>query len=257
MHSKAWEVAPKMMEMRKFAMEVRALYPSLQLFASENRGVEAVSNNKRFELRDVCFMDSSYLPGFDISLWKPLVEGARNGNEADLSALKHFHFTFWAKMSLASFHQAVRQRTWDISCESLRYATMNPRRSWVTPDSIKGTKYEEEYNNVAGNLIQLVNSTTKKETLEFRDACTALPHCLQIGALYHVNGWNAMHSIGKRTCTKAQGEIRNIANQMADSIRDLIPILEPIVGPQCKIYGECPEVKSCGMIKKYQKREEA
>jgi thymidylate synthase ThyX len=62
----------------------------------------------------------------------------------------------------------------------------------------------------------------------------------------HINGWNAIHAIGKRTCAKAQREVREIAWTMARCIRKVAPVFDGFVEPQCVNYGKCPERSSCG-----------
>ena len=82
------------------------------------------------------------------------------------------------------------------------------------------------------------------------DVIGIVPHSLVVYDLIHVNGWNAIHSIGKRTCTEAQWEIRNIARQMAHHINEVSPEVGKYAVPQGKIYGKCPERKSCGLCDK-------
>ena len=79
-----------------------------------------------------------------------------------------------------------------------------------------------------------------------QEAIGVIPHSLLIYDLIHVNGWNAIHSIGKRTCTEAQWEIRDVANAMAKILRKMNKVWERFVQPQGVVYGRCPERKSCG-----------
>ena len=77
-----------------------------------------------------------------------------------------------------------------------------------------------------------------------------VPHSLRVYDLIHINGWNAVHSIGKRTCTEAQWEIRSVARQMADYIKKVAPEIGKYSVPQGIIFGKCPEKKPCGACDK-------
>ena len=83
------------------------------------------------------------------------------------------------------------------------------------------------------------------------EAIGVIPHSLKIHTLIHVNGWNTLHSIGKRTCLTAQWEIRSIARKMAKIIKGVYPELGKFAEPQCiTLGGKCPEVEDCGYYKK-------
>ena len=82
------------------------------------------------------------------------------------------------------------------------------------------------------------------------EAIGVIPHSLKIYDWIHVNGWNAIHSIGKRTCQEAQWEIRFIAQKLARDIKNVAPAFEEWAEPQCITYGSCPEIKDCGYSKK-------
>jgi thymidylate synthase ThyX len=68
--------------------------------------------------------------------------------------------------------------------------------------------------------------------------------------MIHVDGWNAIHSIGKRRCVTAQWEIRTIADNMAWYINDVSPAIGAYAEPQGYVYGKCPEKKNCGLCAK-------
>jgi thymidylate synthase ThyX len=66
----------------------------------------------------------------------------------------------------------------------------------------------------------------------------------------HINGWNAIQSIGKRTCKTAQWEIRRIAKEMARQIGEVAPEIGRFSKPQGILYGHCPERENCGYCEK-------
>jgi thymidylate synthase (FAD) len=172
-------------------------------------------------------------------------------NEAELSNLKHVHFEFLVPMSLACFHQATRQRTWNHSIESI-YDAANAEDRIVIPPKIKGSDFCEEYTAQHKAMIGIYREMVKSG-IPAPEAIGVVPHSLKIYDWIHVNGWNAIHSIGKRTCAEAQWEIRIIAWQIAKAIKDAIPAFKNWAEPQCITYGKCPETKDCGYYKNKQK----
>ena len=86
------------------------------------------------------------------------------------------------------------------------------------------------------------------------EAIGVVPHSLMVYDWIHVNGWNAIHAIGKRTCEKAQLEIRHIAWAMAKYIKTAMPIFEGFVEPQCVTYGKCPEKDPCDYLEKRKRK---
>ena len=83
-----------------------------------------------------------------------------------------------------------------------------------------------------------------------QEAVGIIPHSLAVYDLIHMNGWNVIHSMAKRTCDKAQWEIRAKSKTMAKLIRKDDPVLGEYARPQGLIYGKCPERKPCGTCDK-------
>ena len=50
----------------------------------------------------------------------------------------------------------------------------------------------------------------------------------------------------RRCCTRAQWEIRELANTIKILVLQELPVLEPLLGAPCQIHGYCPEAKGCG-----------
>lgn len=237
--------ASSILELRPNSMEVRAWYPSLQLFSKQNIVLDSISEKHCEE--DVVLLNHS---GLNLDLFidnasrVEFKNGCLKGDESCLSVLKHFHFTFFVRFSLAAFHQAIRQRTWDISCQSI-YSSFQAPIFMTTPPSVKSSNLVEEYEDLQFKMVEVVKNLVEKG-LPQEEVIGILPHSLCVGSLLHVNGWNALHSIGKRTCTKAQWDIRKKAVKMAAEILSADSSLLDLVGPQCDIYGHCPEAKPCG-----------
>lgn len=242
------KAAPKLFKERETNYEVLAWYPSSQLFTFKNKTLERI-------IKDYGRDDVNMLPttNHDLYLNKEELEKAvKERDEVELANLKHVHYTFLVKMSLACFHQATRQRTWDQSVESIYHAI--EKGEFVTPKSIeKHEKYSKEYEEMNKKMLNLYWKLFDDKVLP-QDAIGVLPHSLAVYDLIHINGWNAIHSIGKRTCTEAQGEIRGIAKKMAQGIQANDPALGKYAQPQGVIYGRCPEKNPCGYCEKILKK---
>ena len=169
---------------------------------------------------------------------KCAVEGR---NLTEMANLKNYHFSFLVGMSLTAFHQAIRQRTWNHSSQSLE--DVAKRGEYVVPEKIAKSDFVEEYNDLTREGIDYVLHG------EDRESVLVLPQSVKIYDLIHINGWNAINSIGKRTCLEAQWEIRNICNLISKYINEISPELGKYSVPQGRIYGECPEGKKCGYCK--------
>ena len=50
--------------------------------------------------------------------------------------------------------------------------------------------------------------------------------------------------------SRAQWEIRELADRMAEEVSEHVPWLAPWLGPQCDLLGYCPEQRSCGRVPK-------
>ena len=237
MISKLKEYSPNLFKERETNYEALAWYPSSQLFAMSNKTLEKLIEEKR--RKNVALIDNS---GIDISE-EGLEKAIKYRDEAELANLKHIHFTFLAPMSLACFHQATRQRTWDQSIEPV-YNAIKRENIAIPPSIMKNESYKDKYIDHSLRMIDLFNGLLKD--VPAKEAVGVIPHSQKVYDLIHINGWNAIHSIGKRTCNEAQWEIRNIAKGMATILKEKDPILGKYTEPHGIVYGRCPEKNSCG-----------
>jgi len=250
MMRQAKEEAPDLFENFGFNYERLSFYPSSQLFAPENETLNRLIEKFRAD-RNVVLL--GHMSPFSVNS-SMLERAVKDKDEAELANLKHVHFEFLAPMSLACFHQATRQRTWNHSIESI-YDAAKDALDWpidrgVMPPSIEklsdlALEYETLHRDMISLYGELVNDGVPKA-----EAVGVLPHSLKVYDLIHVNGWNAIHSIGKRTCVEAQWEIRHIAREIAKDIKKVMPVFQEWAEPQCITYGKCPEIRDCGYYKK-------
>jgi len=243
MIEEAAKVAPKLFKDRKLNYEKLAWYPSAQLYAEKNHTLSKIITENGNPKKVVYITHKLE----DETIIKAIV----NREEAELANLKHVHNGsdingYLAFMSLVTLHQAIRQRTWDQTVESIYDAA--ERAQCITPKKIQASKWAERYNTQCKELMELYKMLVARG-ISKNDAIGVIPHSTMIYDLIHINGWNALHSIGKRTCPKAQWEIREIAEGIALEIARINPKLFAYLGPQCKIYGFCPEGKPCSRFK--------
>ncbi len=238
MYDEAYKIAPRLMELRENNMEILSWLPNAQLFSMGNKTIETFRKLRTLSDGGVAFLGGTYL-----RLDKPnMKEAILTRNEAELTNLKHAHFTFLASMSLATYHQMIRQRTLDQSVEPMIDAVI--RKQYTIPHSIQGTKFESEYVKINEEAISFV--LNNKNMDYFPNSLMVTPHSLKINDLLHVNGWNVIGFIAKRTCKAAQWEIRQIAKEIAERIKEEYPELGKFAVPQGILYGKCPEKKPCG-----------
>jgi len=254
MLSQAKRIAPSLFEDFGFNYERLAWYPSVQLYALSNKMLQSLI--KRYGRdKDVVLINHN-ATGLPITE-KSIDKAVKYRDETELANLKHIHFEFLVSMSLVCFHQAIRQRTWNHSVESIYDAVdrglTDKNSSIVTPPLVENSDFSLEYRGLHSKMIELYRQLVE-DGVPQSEAIGVIPHSLRIYTLIHVNGWNAIHSIGKRTCLTAQWEIRKIAQKIAKIIKKEFPPLGKWAEPQCITYGKCPEIKDCGYYKKFHKK---
>lgn len=251
--SQAKKKAPYLFEDFGYNYETLAWYPSSQLFALTNETINNLIKLHKDNKEKAILL--GWMSPVEVTP-EMLRKAIENRDEAELANLKHAHFEFLVPMSLTCFHQATRQRTWNHSLESI-YDTVDQAlkaedKRMVMPPSVRNSGFVSAFIELHVRLLNLY-----KELVEMKipraEAIGVLPHSLKIYDWIHVNGWNAIHSIGKRTCQEAQWEIRLIAQKMARDIKRVAPAFEAWAEPQCITYGSCPEVRDCGYYKKKKK----
>ena len=230
---KKW--APTAFQNRGKNYEMLAWRPSAQIYAKENYTINKLIRKNGIP-DNPCLVSNTKFMMNESAIQKAI----KWRDEAELSNFKHIHFNFLVPMSYASFHQSIRQRTWNHSVESIYDSA-----TWgftVVPPSIGSSKFLDRYNEAATGMIRLYKDLVE-DGVPRSEAIGVMPHSLRMYDFIHIDGWNAIHSLGKRTCVTAQWEIRNIANEVAREIRKVSPVLGKYIGRQCKTYGYCPEEK--------------
>lgn len=190
---------------------------------------------------------------------KHLMHALASGHD---SVLEHASFTFSVEgISRACSHQLVRHRMASYSQQSQRYVKMRGF-DYVTPESIEDSltmvwskdaqeavqiihAYKDVMNQIRWLYHDLVSAGIPEE-----DARYILPNATKTNIIVTMNARELRHFLSLRLCTRAQWEIRQLAEKMLDCVREVAPTIFEDVGPRCKALGFCPESKGCGRMPK-------
>lgn len=171
------------------------------------------------------------------------------------STLEHTYFFFHVQCSRVTSHQIVRQRIGtSYSQRSQRYVTED-NFDYITPPKIKKNKktyqmYQDKMEELEDTYLQLIEMGIPKE-----DARFILP-TIKTNIVISYNARSLMHFIRLRACNRAQWEIRSIARQMLNEVKEVAPVIFENAGPPCETDGECPEGDlSCGKIDKIKEKQ--
>lgn len=164
------------------------------------------------------------------------------------SVLEHANFTFFISgISRACSHQLVRHRIASFSQLSQRYVKVDNPESFVCPKTI--AKNESAKRIFDETIIDVNKSYNKLIELGMptEDARFVLPNAAKTDIVVTMNARELIHFFGLRCCTRAQWEIREMADQMLALAKQAAPIIFKNAGSRCIELGYCPEGKhSCG-----------
>ncbi|MBR3929092.1 MAG: FAD-dependent thymidylate synthase [Clostridia bacterium] len=122
---------------------------------------------------------------------------------------------------------------------------------YVLPQSVKANKEANEiYENAFKNNLE----NAKKMASLGADSAILAYFALSgntVDILFTMNARELLHFMKLRTCTRAQWEIRDAANDMLVGLMESFPALFKHFGPSCAVNGFCPEGRlSCGRLQK-------
>ncbi len=184
------------------------------------------------------------------------------------STLEHASFTFGIEgVSRAFLAQVTRHRIASFSVKSQRYVGESGF-SYVVPPEIEAipeakaeflAAMEEDRRHydrlsalltekhrrdlvLAGEDEKTALSRAKKMSNE--DARFVLPNACETQMICTMNARELLHFFSLRCCSRAQWEIRGVANEMLRLAKKAAPDLFRLAGPGC-VRGACPEGKMC------------
>lgn len=171
---------------------------------------------------------------------RALLHALKSGHD---SVLEHCVFTFRIEgVSRVLLAQLTRHRVASYSIQSQRYCGAD--LDTVTPDSMCIPELVDD-------IIDLKKAV---EALYEKAIGLGVPeedaryYTLQAGktrGMVTMNARELRHFFELRCCSRAQWEIRKLADEMLRLCRDVAPTLFDDAGPGC-VRGSCPESRPCG-----------
>ncbi len=163
--------------------------------------------------------------------------------------LRHLSFTFAIEgISRACSHQFVRHRVASFSQQSQRYIPVKKLGEHVVTPPTVAEKAREGFDAFIAEASDaysgLVDAGVPRE-----DARFVLPNATETSLLMTMDGGSLVHFFGLRLCSRAQWEVRAMAEEMLKQVRAAEPSLFEEAGPYCVQLGRCPEGRfSCGKM---------
>lgn len=167
------------------------------------------------------------------------------------STLEHVSFTFAVEgVSRVLTHQLVRHRIASYSQQSQRYVSEHDFE-YILPPSVEANpaareKFTALMDSIRRTYDELVALGVHKE-----DARYCLANATETKIVVTMNARSLLHFFELRCCTRAQWEIRRLADLMLSEVRGVAPLLFEKAGPTCVTSGYCSEgAMSCGRLEK-------
>ena len=186
------------------------------------------------------------------------------------SPIEHLSFTFGIEgVSRTLLAQITRHRIASFSVQSQRYVE-EKNFQFVTPPEIKNepnaikifneqmessiNSYnklvdilkEKHYNTFISEGMDEKSAKTKAQKKAIEDARFVLPNACDTKMIVTMNARSLMNFFRLRCCTRAQWEIKAVADEMLRLCYEVAPVLFKNAGPSC-LRGNCSEGKmSCG-----------
>ena len=170
----------------------------------------------------------------------------KSGHE---SVIEHVSFTFLIEgVSRALTHQLVRHRIASFSQKSGRYTKVDDSTEWyVVPKSIsKNPKALEIYVNEMKNISEAYSKLMADCGIPAEDARFLMPNGQTTNIVVTMNCRTLKNFFAHRICNRAQWEIRELAQEMANICKEEMPTLfeDAKFGyAKCDQLGYCPESK--------------
>jgi len=161
------------------------------------------------------------------------------------SVLEHVAFTLAvAGVSRSCSHQLVRHRLASYSQQSQRYVA-GPF-PYVTPPSwTRAAALAGRYAAAMAELNHLYEEALAAG-IPAEDARFVLPNAVTTNLTMTMNLRELMHTVGLRTCERAQWEIRDLFAAVAAAVRGVDSFLGSFLVTKCERLGYCDERETCG-----------
>ena len=172
------------------------------------------------------------------------------------SPLEHASFSFAIQgVSRALTHQLVRHRLASFSQQSQRYVKED-NFDYIVPHVFKQNEnlykiFTTSMENIQKNYNDLITELNKlniQGEKANQDARFVLPQATETKIVVTMNCRELKHFFAHRCCTRAQWEIRILANNMLKICKQELPEIFKNLGAKCETTKYCPEGEnfSCG-----------
>ncbi|MFH1857118.1 MAG: FAD-dependent thymidylate synthase [Candidatus Omnitrophota bacterium] len=172
------------------------------------------------------------------------------------SPLEHVKFTFAIEgVSRASTHQLVRHRIASYSQQSQRYVKED-NFDYVIPPSIKKdeiacAEFVRIMDEIQKSYKFFIDRFKEKGTVGEKaneDARYVLPQAAETKIVVTMNCRQLLHFFKQRCCSRAQWEIRALADKMLEICKERLNVIFENAGAKCESLGFCPEGEkfNCG-----------
>lgn len=162
-------------------------------------------------------------------------------NSNEQRELEQISFKYQIPVSLASLTHLTRHRMHSLLIPD--FLPMYDLEKHIIPPSI-GRKCLDVYEDVYKTNVNKYNEL-KKLGVEDKDLVYFNLSGNMINVTTNINGRTLKWISRMRCCTKAQWEIRNIANDMVKEAKKIAPMFGNYLGATCDVLGTCPEGKEC------------
>lgn len=171
------------------------------------------------------------------------------------STLEHVSFTFAIEgVSRVLTHQLVRHRIASYSQQSQRYVKEHDFDYIVPPSIAARTEAREKFDSLMNTIQQAYNELVELGVHQ-EDARYVLANAAETKIAVTMNARSLLHFFELRCCTRAQWEIRALAEAMLQQVQAVAPLLFAKAGPTCVTQGLCNEGElTCGRLQAIQKK---
>lgn len=165
------------------------------------------------------------------------------------STLEHVTFTFAIEgVSRVLTHQLVRHRIASYSQQSQRYVKEHNFETIMPPTIAARPEAKGKFLKLMQEIQDLYNELTE-QGIPAEDARYVLPNAAETKIVCTFNVRSLLNFFSLRCCSRAQWEIRQLAEKMLAECKKVAPVLFENAGPTCVSEGICREGEmSCGRL---------
>lgn len=166
-----------------------------------------------------------------------------------LSTLEHVTFTFAIEgVSRVLTHQLVRHRIASYSQQSQRYVKEHDFETIVPASIVSKPEAKAKFDKLMTEIQAMYDEFIALD-IPAEDARYILPNATETKIVCTFNARSLLNFFSLRCCTRAQWEIRALANEMLRQCQEVAPVIFENAGPTCVSEGVCHEgAMSCGRL---------